>query len=95
MSHRKGVTPRSRNGYYELHNQEENDPRASVNSLSPIIPKPETGEAGFVAPDSHATFSGEGLEDYYKPIEGYEALHRYDPDYVWSIADERKVVRKV
>jgi hypothetical protein len=95
MSHRKASTPYSKNGYYELHDQDGNDPRSSINSLSPIFPKSETEERLEEVPDSHATFSSEGLEDYYKPIEGYEGAHRYDPGYAWSPLDERRVVRKV
>ena len=42
------------------------------------------------------TFDADGLEkEYYKPIDTYEGIHRYDPDFDWEPEEERKVVRKV
>lgn len=41
------------------------------------------------------TFDTAGLEDHYKPIEKYEGIHRYDPDFEWEPEEERRVVRKV
>ena len=32
---------------------------------------------------------------YHKPIEQYEGLHRWDPDFYWEEAEEKKLVRKV
>lgn len=41
-------------------------------------------------------FTGAGLDaDLYKPIESYEGYHRYDPDFEWEPAEEKRVVRKV
>lgn len=43
-----------------------------------------------------ATFNSTGLKArYYRPIDSYEGLHRYDPDFVWKPEEERKVVRKI
>lgn len=94
MSSRKSKRPYSKNGYFELHNQDENEPRTSIDSLSPILPK-EFEELERRIPGENATFSGEGLEEYYEPIKGYEGAHRYDQSYSWSSADEAKVVWKV
>jgi hypothetical protein len=41
------------------------------------------------------TFETAGLETYYGPIESYEGIHRYDPEYKWTPEDEKKIVRKV
>ena len=41
------------------------------------------------------TFETESLESYYKPIDGYEGLHRYDPSYTWEPAEEKRLVRRV
>jgi hypothetical protein len=42
------------------------------------------------------TFASRGLrQDNYKPVDSYEGLHRYDPDFEWEPEEERKVVRKV
>jgi hypothetical protein len=42
------------------------------------------------------TFAGSGLNSrFYKPLDSYEGIHRYDPDFDWEPEEERKVVRKV
>jgi hypothetical protein len=42
------------------------------------------------------TFAAHGLrQDNYRPVDSYEGLHRYDPDFEWEPEEERKVVRKV
>ncbi|KAF2090247.1 MFS general substrate transporter [Saccharata proteae CBS 121410] len=41
------------------------------------------------------TFATSGLDDYYRPIDSYEGIHRYDPDFTWEPAEEKKVVRKI
>lgn len=42
------------------------------------------------------TFATKGLgQDHYRPIDSYEGIHRYDPDFDWEPEEERKVVRKV
>jgi hypothetical protein len=42
------------------------------------------------------TFATHGLrQDNYRPVDSYEGLHRYDPDFEWEPEEERKVVRKV
>ena len=41
-------------------------------------------------------FATRGLrQDHYKPVDSYEGLHRYDPDFEWELEEERKIVRKV
>ncbi|OCK75436.1 MFS general substrate transporter [Lepidopterella palustris CBS 459.81] len=42
-----------------------------------------------------ATFETAGLDAYYKPIDEYEGLHRYDPEFDWESEEEKKVVRKI
>jgi hypothetical protein len=32
---------------------------------------------------------------FYKPIPEYEGIHRWDPDFEWTEAEEKAVVRKV
>lgn len=32
---------------------------------------------------------------YHKPIDEYEGIHRWDPDFYWEDAEEKKLVRKV
>jgi hypothetical protein len=90
------MSRRSKAGYFELKgNDEENDPRSSINSSSPILPIEELDEFDEQTSLKPAAFDTDGLETFYRPTEGYEGAHRYDPEYRWSAADEGKVVRKV
>lgn len=41
------------------------------------------------------TFASTGFDVYYRPSDGWEGLHRYDPEFVWEPSEERKLVRKV
>jgi hypothetical protein len=42
------------------------------------------------------TFATHGLrQDTYRPVDTYEGIHRFDPDFEWEPEEERKVVRKV
>ena len=34
-------------------------------------------------------------KEIYKPIEGYEGAHRFDPNFEWTPEEERKLVRTV
>jgi hypothetical protein len=95
MSHQGTSVPRSKAGYIALDEHEDKDPRSSINSSSPIFPVSEGDGLDDEAPLKPSTFQVDGLETFYKPIEGYEGAHRYDPEYTWSAADERRVVRKV
>jgi hypothetical protein len=68
---------------------------------------PQTAEKSFDEPvvaqsnklfarhNNRTTFETESLESYYKPIDTYEGRHRYDPEFQWTPAEERRVVRKV
>lgn len=57
----------------------------------------EVNKAGFKAREREGfTFVSEGLgKDHYRPVDSYEGLHRYDPDFEWEPQEEKKVVRKV
>lgn len=41
------------------------------------------------------TFDSDSLGEFHKPIDTYEGIHRYDPDFEWTPAEEKKLVRKV
>lgn len=43
----------------------------------------------------YSTF--EATEDYrfYRPIDSYEGIHRWDPEFEWTEKEEQKIVRKV
>lgn len=44
---------------------------------------------------SSTTFASKGFDQHYKPSDGWEGLHRYDPDFTWEPSEERRLVRKV
>ncbi|OJD35549.1 major facilitator superfamily [Diplodia corticola] len=52
-------------------------------------------EAPVNAVKSAPTFATSGLDKYYRPVEGYEGMHRYDPDFEWEPEEEQRVVRKI
>ncbi|KAK5116078.1 hypothetical protein LTR85_009360 [Meristemomyces frigidus] len=49
----------------------------------------------FSKTEGRVTFDTDSLEEYYKPIDSYEGIHRYDPEFQWTPAEEKKVVRKI
>ncbi|KAL9078672.1 MAG: hypothetical protein Q9157_002400 [Trypethelium eluteriae] len=62
----------------------------------------EVGWASFASIDEKLplptgrTFQPSGLdEDFYRPVESYEGIHRYDPKFNWEPTEERKIVRKI
>lgn len=50
---------------------------------------------GKSASQSGGTFASSELDEFWRPVDNYEGLHRYDPKFDWEPTDERKVVRKV
>jgi len=76
----------------------------------PIDGKSDFGVAGISASNSdtevdksgsnngknYLTFAASGVSgEHYRPVETYEGIHRYDPDFSWEPAEEKRVVRKV
>ena len=45
--------------------------------------------------DRAEAFADGGDVRFYRPIEGYEGMHRYDPREEWTPQEEKKLVRKV
>jgi hypothetical protein len=50
---------------------------------------------GTVEELGHNVWETEGAKEIYKPIEGYEGAHRFDPSFVWTAEEEKKLVRTV
>jgi hypothetical protein len=85
---------------YQALRDDEDGRRDSINSSSPILDKTSIEEFDQDSIDEEVdldqgAFATDGLETFYKPIEGYEGAHRFDPNYRWSNSDEGKVVWKV
>lgn len=67
----------------------ESDAPTSSNSSHTSLEQPVADKRG-------STWAATGLgSDHYRPVDTYEGLHRYDPDFEWEPAEERKVIRKV
>ncbi|KAF2101585.1 MFS general substrate transporter [Rhizodiscina lignyota] len=47
--------------------------------------------------DDSRAFAHSGLNqaEFYRPIDTYEGLHRWDPDFEWEPKEERRIVRKI
>ncbi|KAJ5765886.1 hypothetical protein N7520_005445 [Penicillium odoratum] len=43
----------------------------------------------------NATFQVQGGHEFYRPIDSYEGIHRWDPEFEWTEEEERKIVRKI
>lgn len=43
-------------------------------------------ESAFESTEDHA---------FYRPIESYEGIHRWDPHFKWTEQEEKRIVRKV
>ena len=41
------------------------------------------------------TVDNDSRESFYKPIDSFEGLHRWDPHFEWEPKEEQRVVRKV
>ena len=46
-------------------------------------------------PQDGTTFASSDLDEFWRPVDNYEGLHRYDPKFDWEPSDERKIIRKV
>jgi hypothetical protein len=43
----------------------------------------------------HNVYNNAESKEIYKPIEGYEGAHRFDPSFKWDPAEEKKLVKTV
>jgi hypothetical protein len=50
---------------------------------------------GTVEELGHNVWETEDAKEIYKPIEGYEGAHRFDPSLVWTAEEEKRLVRIV
>lgn len=65
------------------------DAPSSANSSQASLANVDVGKRG-------TTWAASGLKtDHYRPVDTYEGLHRYDPDFEWEPEEEKKVIRKV
>lgn len=44
---------------------------------------------------SHTALDDGSLAAFYEPIDAYEGRHRYDPNFEWEPAEEKRLVRKI
>lgn len=63
---------------------------------SPFQNSPSSSQSTLPIPDkAHNVWEAAEAVDIYKPIEGYEGAHRFDPSYHWTAAEEKALVRTV
>lgn len=67
------------------------DPASATGSSSGSLEDFQGGSENNV----HSVFDDTAAAQFYKPIEKYEGLHRFDPNATWSPEEERKLVRTV
>ncbi|KAK5131127.1 hypothetical protein LTR08_001275 [Meristemomyces frigidus] len=49
----------------------------------------------FSKSEARVTFDSASLDSLQPPIDSYEGRHRYDPEFEWTPAEEKKLVRKI
>lgn len=45
--------------------------------------------------EGKSTFDSGAGHHLYRPIDSYEGIHRWDPDFEWTENEEKQIVRKV
>ncbi|GAB7360722.1 hypothetical protein MBLNU230_g0599t1 [Neophaeotheca triangularis] len=51
--------------------------------------------AATTKPDGRQTFLGEAGHERYRPVETYEGIHRFDPQFQWEPKEEKRIVRRI
>lgn len=60
------------------------------------IPEARVADAGlFSRNKERITWDTTSIHSHVKPIDTYEGLHRWDPEFQWDKKEEQRVVRKV
>lgn len=59
------------------------------------FPEAVVTESSLFARAGNHTFETDSLESFYKPIDSYEGIHRFDPSFEWEAKEEKRLVRKV
>lgn len=44
---------------------------------------------------TQGTFDATEGHHFYRPIDSYEGIHRWDPEFKWTQEEEKRIVRKV
>jgi hypothetical protein len=66
-----------------------------------ISGSPESSQTDISGPGSvdakrGTAWAAQGLKtDRYRPVDSYEGIHRYDPEFEWKPEEEKRIVRKV
>lgn len=57
----------------------------------------ERTELSDTSSDKSATFNYGGIDQsrFYRPIDSYEGIHRWDPNFEWEPKEEKQVIRRV
>lgn len=60
-----------------------------------VLPVAAVDEPSLYKRKGDKTWDNDSLDSFYKPIDSYEGIHRFDPDFQWDPKEEKKLVRKV
>ncbi|KAB8237070.1 major facilitator superfamily domain-containing protein [Aspergillus alliaceus] len=66
--------------------------QVSAGSSSETLPAPAPKRVKDI---SEGAFDTTEDPRYYKPIDDYEGIHRWDPDFEWEEQEEKKLIRKI
>ncbi|KAF5864764.1 hypothetical protein ETB97_006609 [Aspergillus alliaceus] len=66
--------------------------QVSAGSSSETLPAPAPKQVKDI---SEGAFDTTEDPRYYKPIDDYEGIHRWDPDFEWEEQEEKKLIRKI
>ena len=89
------VQPVRRRAWWKLGGRDQSF--VSVNSGYPNAPSSAaTSDTKLVSTDDlHNVWETGETQEIYKPIEGYEGAHRFDPSFKWDPQEEKRLVRIV
>lgn len=59
------------------------------------LPQSESSTLSDAPKTPSNVFSAAEALDLYRPVEGFEGAHRFDPSATWSPEEEKKLVKKV
>ncbi|KAL1297930.1 hypothetical protein AAFC00_006443 [Neodothiora populina] len=52
-------------------------------------------EPTLFAKSGNKPFDSDSFQSYFRPVETYEGIHRFDPSFEWEPQEEKKLVRKI
>ncbi|KAI7687651.1 MFS general substrate transporter, partial [Hortaea werneckii] len=76
-------------------NKPSRNPKLPETEVKACATSPATKDPLLSSEVCRAAFDDGSLAAFYKPIDTYEGRHRYDPNFEWEPAEEKRLVRKI